>query len=925
MKIKKRLIGVILVLSLIAGMAPMPVQTVKAATEDKMIMSGVSGIAGQQADSIYFGTYSQSANGTGFYVEPIKWRILENANEKLFVLADQNLDSKAYHKSEKDVSITWEESSIRSWLNGTTDEDFFGAAFSTTEQEVVNVTAIENADNECDEDGYEWRDGPVEGGNDTNDRIFLISIAEAQNTDYFPDNTSRIATNTAYTASKRDASSENAVDQWRLRSPGSISSRSATVTTKGKVDLYGKAASLIIYPIRPAMNLNLNQVLFTSAAVGGKAVSGMDGALTELDDVYEGNTWKATVIDSSRSNFVASTVASTADTVTVEYEGAMTGNNEYLSAIVADADGAYTHYGRIKNLADSTDASGTIEISVNGVDLTDSTLYVFNEQYNGGANDDTKLTDYASALVELEVESEVPTENKLKAISVPGFKHASSSSFYNGDTQMPDVVTLDGGADATATATAKYPTMKDIQGNTVTSLDRTLLSFQVDFEKVPGAGYTYMDVAVGGPYTGIRIYPGNDHLRIEAAPYTQSSSARFNINVDNDAVTSFAGPFILQLSFEYGDYDADENTDKNDLRLGVYINGKFFEADFRTGDGAAQDGKAIFYNCTENLGVQTYMLSYAEADACDLTVSSVVPENENLTKITWSDFLKSGVPSPDKAFLAKADMGYIYGASLNSSILDSEGQAISKLNNTSFEANLMFTSHGANNFLQFGGNGQWATDMQIYGRDDGNLGSNLMNFNKDIAEVDTFYRKEFTMKITTEYGDFDGDGASDDVQYGFYFNGKLYNDQYYYWIDRTNPGNYVSVYYDGPNGSGVLIRSASYGKDTSYNLASGPYMVDPAVYSDVAKVMLGTESVNYQNGLTTAGDYRIYDKKNKLLGTVVLYEKGNVHADECIDSRDLVALMRLRSGKTMTAHAGNIGAYKTNNFDKATLVNMLLE
>ena len=44
---------------------------------------------------------------------------------------------------------------------------------------------------------------------------------------------------------------------------------------------------------------------------------------------------------------------------------------------------------------------GTLDIDLVNIDTTDKALFIFNEQYNGGDNDDTKLTNYASALQEI--------------------------------------------------------------------------------------------------------------------------------------------------------------------------------------------------------------------------------------------------------------------------------------------------------------------------------------------------------------------------------------------------------------------------------------------------------------------------------------------------------------------------------------------
>ena len=73
-------------------------------------------------DCIYFGNYWQNdTNGDGVADEndakqPIKWHVLSVNGDNAFVIADQNLDAKAYNETKTDV--TWENSTIRSWLNG---------------------------------------------------------------------------------------------------------------------------------------------------------------------------------------------------------------------------------------------------------------------------------------------------------------------------------------------------------------------------------------------------------------------------------------------------------------------------------------------------------------------------------------------------------------------------------------------------------------------------------------------------------------------------------------------------------------------------------------------------------------------------------------------------------------------------------------
>ena len=206
---------------------------------------------------------------------------------------------------------------------------------------------------------------------------------------------------------------------WWLRSPGTSAYVVAVVKGNGSVSCAGHSLGTEI-GVRPAFNLNLNSVLFASAAVGGKP----DGGLTPIPE-YSGNEWKLTLLDNS-SNFAITEKAVSAapdDTVALHYTGASAWPNEYISAIIADSSGAQ-YYGRITRPAMG---NGTVEIKIPS-DLApgDYTLKVFNEQYNG----DYK-TDYASNFTDIALTVENQPEQftlasggryyfDLSAMDIPG-------------------------------------------------------------------------------------------------------------------------------------------------------------------------------------------------------------------------------------------------------------------------------------------------------------------------------------------------------------------------------------------------------------------------------------------------------------------------------------------------------------------------
>ena len=225
---------------------------------------------------------------------------------------------------------------------------------------------------------------------------------------------------------------------WWLRSPGSKTFYVAIVSSDGSVKYSGISIRKQNNHLtaRPAFNLNLNSVLFTSAAVGGKP----DGGLTEVPE-YSGNEWKLTLLDSSR-NFAVTEKAVSADpndTITLNYSGATTGANEYISAIIADNNGAQ-YYGRV---AQPTAESGTVEIKIpSDIAPGNYTLKVFSEQYNGDYN-----TDYASNFTDIALTVEKQVEEQfsltpggryyfdLSAMNIPGTANGGNS---DGAVSLPD-------------------------------------------------------------------------------------------------------------------------------------------------------------------------------------------------------------------------------------------------------------------------------------------------------------------------------------------------------------------------------------------------------------------------------------------------------------------------------------------------------
>jgi len=172
---------------------------------------------GQSGDMIHFGGYD--------------WRVLAIKDDMMLVVSEKILSARAYHSA--NVEITWENSDMRRYLNGA----FYDNTFSEEEKCRIVESKLDNNDNP------EYR---TAGGNDTIDKVFLLSLAEAEQN--FTDNSAR----TALTTIGEDS-------HWWLRSPGCEPTSAAYVEYDGVV-CYGFGHWSGIQSsggVRPAIWLNL--------------------------------------------------------------------------------------------------------------------------------------------------------------------------------------------------------------------------------------------------------------------------------------------------------------------------------------------------------------------------------------------------------------------------------------------------------------------------------------------------------------------------------------------------------------------------------------------------------------------------------------------------------------------------------------------
>ncbi|MBQ4514217.1 MAG: hypothetical protein II969_14575 [Anaerolineaceae bacterium] len=192
--------------------------------------------------NVTFGHYEQD-NNLGNGTEPIVWRVLDVSNGKILLLSEYAIDAQPYNWAY--AGVTWETSSLRNWLNN----DFLYSAFSSSERDSIVETSVNNNANPA----Y-----GTNGGRNTQDKLFLLSISEVQG--YFREGPQLQCYATQYTKAmgiKRDPSAKDArrgdLWWWWLRTPGSQMQYASTVNLDGGIVKIGYHVDDAYCGVRPAM------------------------------------------------------------------------------------------------------------------------------------------------------------------------------------------------------------------------------------------------------------------------------------------------------------------------------------------------------------------------------------------------------------------------------------------------------------------------------------------------------------------------------------------------------------------------------------------------------------------------------------------------------------------------------------------------
>ena len=359
--------------------------------------------------------------------------------------------------------------------------------------------------------------------------------------------------------------------------------------------------------------------------------------------------------------------------------------------------------------------------------------------------------------------------------------------------------------------------MKDL-----TSFDKVLLSMTVKFATTGGGGRIEFGGISDGK--GYAVYPNGagNLLFVDVNSMTGTYNCGY-VPTGTEGVETFKDTeFLLQMSIEYGDFDDDaSDTAKNDVKLGIYINGK------------AYSGSPFIITNWNTSKIGNYMSVYRDNASASITVGNVeIASNdstettgptpvtlEGFTNVSIEDFVDSnGSQMPEGTYTGKS------GGVRDSYYM----KDLTSFDKVLLSMTVKFATTGGGGRIEFGGISD-GKGYAVYPNGAGNLlfvdvNSMTGTYNCGYVPtgtegVETFKDTEFLLQLSFEYGDFDDDAsdtANNDVKMGVYINGKAYSGSPFIitnW-NTAKIGNYISVYRNTASDS-VTIGNVGSGSDDS--------------------------------------------------------------------------------------------------------------
>ena len=218
----------------------------KAGIEESNVTDATEITDSWDGDYVVFGSYEQDGNLFNG-PEPIEWEVINDSDGKMLLISRYILDCQPYNTEETDV--TWETCTLRNWLNN----EFYNTAFSSEEQGKILTANLSNPDN---------AKYGKEGGNDTQDKVFCLSVEELlkyytfeewDDEDQYGYCNSIMTEMSGYARSKGGWVADNNCGNWWLRSPGGVSGYACVVSSRGGAGGFCGKVGYSDYGVRPAI------------------------------------------------------------------------------------------------------------------------------------------------------------------------------------------------------------------------------------------------------------------------------------------------------------------------------------------------------------------------------------------------------------------------------------------------------------------------------------------------------------------------------------------------------------------------------------------------------------------------------------------------------------------------------------------------
>jgi hypothetical protein len=473
-------------------------QTDLGQVETAPVPSGTRGVdyVIQSTDGAYSGVKRDDDHY--FKIEPIAWRVLENANNQLFLLADKAIDRKQFNESNV-PGRTWEMCTARSWLNGydaskntnskdfsAAGENFIGDAFTSAEQAKIASTDVDNTDN-------------------TADKIFYLKLDDATNANYFTNDNSRIAQATDYTVALGAMGSGNAI--WWLRSPvNGVDVKE--VSFDGT--FHDSNVNTTYVAVRPAFYLETSGVIFRETSTPNEyqaSIPNTDATLSNLSvssgalsPAFASATTSYDVSVPNATSSITLTATTTDANATVTGDGVKSlkvGANKFKITVTAEDTSVTKDY--------------TVTVTRAAPDKTalKSDLDAANSVKNASKTQEyTDSADFAAMLNALATGENVYANTELQSEADSAAKEITDALAVLGYGKVVDYGFEDGDSDYTKGGTAglKHRTEKDLGlHNAVVKVDGARITDCEDYTAVHGSTVVqlktaYLDTLANGSH-----------------------------------------------------------------------------------------------------------------------------------------------------------------------------------------------------------------------------------------------------------------------------------------------------------------------------------------------------------------------------------------------------------------------------------------